>query len=382
MPGKVNSTAARLLVVIIAVTAFGSIVGWVVGALIAPRIFHHHLHNALPQVATGVLVHADEAFTTANSIAFAVSLLAALLFSAILALYLSRRLSRTLGPLTEAASEVAAGRYDVRVETGGLGPEVDDVVIAFNDMAARLERDERTRSRLLADVAHELRTPVATIEAYIEGILDGVVELDASTAAVLTLQIARIARLTDDMAAVSWAEADRPRPEAGSVDPARLVESAVLAAGSRFEAKGVHLLTTIEPTPTIRADAERLGQVLGNLLDNALRHTPPTGAVTIATWASSERVHLSVTDTGDGILAEHQPLIFDRFYRVDTARDRLRGGSGIGLAIAKSLVEANGGRISVVSDGPGLGSTFTLEFPIENTSEHVRVPSSENLQEG
>ncbi|HZW45700.1 MAG TPA: ATP-binding protein, partial [Dermatophilaceae bacterium] len=240
------------------------------------------------------------------------------------------------------------------------------LVSGFNQMASRLGSVEGTRRRLLADLGHEMRTPVATLEAGLEALEDGVATLDAPTAALLRAQTRRLTRLSDDISTVSQAEKGQVRLDRRPVQPRSVVTAAADAAAEAYQTEGVRLVTEIATgLPELSLDPERMGQVLGNLLDNALRHTPAGGSVTISATTSrrSGGVALSVADTGEGIPADHLPHVFERFYRVDTARDRTHGGSGIGLAIAKALVEAHGGHLTVSSLGTGQGSTFRAVLP-------------------
>jgi signal transduction histidine kinase len=265
-----------------------------------------------------------------------------------------------------AASDVAGGHYDVRVAGPGLGPEFDALASGFNQMAGRLGSVEQTRRRLLADLGHEMRTPVAMLEAYLEALEDGVATLDAGTVELLRAQTKRLARLSDDITSVSRAEEGQVGLHVRPVRPESVTTAAADAAAEAYQAKGVHLVTRFAAgLPELSLDPERMGQVLGNLLDNALRHTPAGGAVTISAALSpgTSDVELSVADTGEGIPAAHLPHLFERFYRVDTARDRTHGGSGIGLAIAKALVEAHDGQLSATSPGAGQGSTFRILLP-------------------
>ena len=227
-----------------------------------------------------------------------------------------------------------------------------------------------TRRRLIADAAHEMRTPVATLEAYLEALEDGVAQPDPATLAVLRAQTARLTRLAGDMAAVSKAEEGRLELSLRPVAPAELARTAVAAASTAYTAKRVSLTLDVEESlPPLRADTERLGQVLGNLLENALRHTPPGGEVTVTVQATSEhQAELAVSDDGEGIPAEHLPHIFERLYRADTARDRQHGGAGTGLAIVKAIVEAHGGRVSATSAGPGAGTRIAVHLPTEGTA--------------
>jgi signal transduction histidine kinase len=359
------SLAVRFLLAMILVASAGGATAAVVGLLVAPSLFHDHLHDALPTVSTPVLQEVDAAFWSANAIGVAFALPAALLASVAASYLLSRRLRRSTRPLAIAAAAVAGGRYDVRVRAAGLGPEFDELIRSFNDMAARLQRSEESRRRLLADVTHELRTPVATLAAYVEGLEDGIATLDAQTRSILRAQTMRLARLTDDMATVSLLDEHPLSLKLERTDPAQLVRAAVAAFADRFTDKGTVLTVSMdEILPAVDVDPERMGQVLTNLLDNALRHTPGGGSVTVSAQLVDGGVELAVTDTGEGIAPEHLDLIFDRFYRVDTARDRNGSrGSGIGLAIVKNLVDTHGGDIHARSQGPRHGSSFVIRLP-------------------
>jgi signal transduction histidine kinase len=190
---------------------------------------------------------------------------------------------------------------------------------------------------------------------------------------VLRAQTARLRRLTDDIAAVSRAEERQFDLHPVRTTPADLVHTALTAARPRYTASNVTLAAAFDgDVPDVDADPERIGQVLTNLLDNALRHTPPGGVVTVAVGPHPTGVRLSVTDTGEGISAEHLPHLFERLYRADTARDRDHGGSGIGLAIVHAIVHAHGGRVTATSDGPGTGATFALTLPAARPPHQAR----------
>jgi two-component system sensor histidine kinase BaeS len=359
-----NSVATRLVVAFALVAGVAVLTAGVVGTLIAPPLFHHHLHEALPAVTTDVLVHADNAFASANALSLAVALLTGLTASVAASAYLARRLTGSLRPLTVAAEQLAAGRYSARVGDRSLGGELDQVRFAFDDMAARLQRTEETRRRLFTDLAHEMRTPVATLTACLEGLEDGVTTLDGDTPGVMRAQLSRLARLAEDMTAVSRAEEGHLSLEREVVDPAELVRSAAGAVRERCAAGDVELHAVAAPgLPKVSVDRNRMAQVLANLLDNAVRHTPAGGTVTLAADVDGDAVSIRVSDTGSGIAAEHLPYVFERFYRVDTARDRRTGGSGIGLSITRALVDAHGGHVTAASDGPGHGATFTVILP-------------------
>jgi signal transduction histidine kinase len=357
--------AARLLAAFVLVVLSGSVTAWLVATAVSPGLFHAHLARAGMGGSVQATVHAEQAFRSANGLSLTFALIASLIASVAVAVYLTRRLDRSLRPLSSAAAEVSLGRYDVRVRRPGLGAEFDDLAVAFNRMAGQLQRVEQTRRRLLGDLAHELRTPVATLEAYLDGLEDGVAVLDTETIEVLRTQTRRLTRLAEDVSAVSRAEEHQLSLQPVPVAPAQLVAAAAAVAADRYTERGVTLRQEVPARlPAVLADPDRMGQVLGNLLDNALRHTPAGGTVTVAAdQQPAGGIRLHVRDTGEGIAAEHLPHLFERFYRVDAARDRSRGGSGIGLAIVKALVEAHGGRVSAASDGPGHGATFTLTLP-------------------
>ncbi len=340
----------------------GAVTAWVVAAFVGPPLFHEHLQRAGVTGEGSEVTHAERAFASALAVALTVALTAALAAAIAVSVLVTRRIGRSVGAVALAAAQVAGGAQDARVQPPGLGSEFDDLAASFNDMADRIAAVERTRRRLLADLAHELRTPIATLDGYLEAAQDGVQLLDAPTVAMLRTQTHRLARLTEDVAAVSQAEEHALHLDDVAIAPlARdVVEGHQVAAAGR----GVRLSAVVPARlGVIHADSDRLAQVLGNLLDNALRHTPSGGSVTVSARAVDGGVSIDVADTGEGISPEHLPHIFERFYRADPARGGQDGGSGIGLAIAKALVEAHGGTITALSPGPGAGSTFTVRIP-------------------
>ena len=355
----------RLLAAQTIVLAAGAVTTAVVAAVVGPPLFREHLHRAGVPMNSPEEVHAEEAYgyATVMSIggALAVSALAALAVS----FYVSRRLQRSVTEVASAATDVAQGNYDVRVSSPRLGDDFDALSTAFNQMASRLQTVDSTRQQLFGDLAHEIRTPVAVLEAYIEALEDGVRTLTPQTAAMLRDQTRRLVRFSNDVAALAKAEESSVSMSYANIDVDRLTHRCVAAAQERYDNKGVALRVRLQKAlPPLWADEQRLSQVLGNLLENALRHTPSGGSVEVNCVRDGDRLRIAVADTGEGIAAEHVNRVFERFYRADTARDREHGGAGLGLAIAKALVEAHGGAISVASAGPGGGATFTLAMPI------------------
>ncbi|GAA1869190.1 sensor histidine kinase [Myceligenerans crystallogenes] len=367
----------RLVLSMAIVVLSGGIAAWIVGQAVGPELFRVHLERA-EHGPGSVETHAREAFVSASALTLAAALGASVLTSLVLAYLVSRRVAVSLAGMAAVSAQVAAGRFDERVAAGpATGAEFEELAAAINGMAGRLGENEATRRRLTADVAHELRTPVATIAGYLDAIDDGVAELNPATTATLREQTSRLTRLVADLTAVTQAESGATRLDLRPADPARLIEAAATAAGARCTAGQVRLLTHADPAlPPVAVDHDRFGQVLANLLDNALRHTPPGGEVRLAARRAGPAVRFTVTDSGDGIAAEHLPHLFDRFYRTDAARDRDHGGSGIGLAIVKALAEAHGGTVAAASDGPSRGATFAITLPATARPWHARRPGA------
>lgn len=361
--GRGPTFATRLLMAQALVLVAGALTIWLVASAVGPTIFHEHLDEAGVAHSEQETQHVEEAFASALLISVSVALLAAVAAALAVSWYFSRRIQRSIGHVAEASSQIAAGRYATHVDDPGLGAEFATLADTYNRLADRLEATEATRRQMLADLAHEMRTPLATIDAHLEAVEDGVRDLNSDTVTVLRSSTRRLRRLAEDVGAVSHAEEGNLRLDPRPVDAVTVAATAAEAARDRAQGKGVRLDVDLHQAGRVNVDPDRIGQVLGNLIDNALRHTPAGGSVTVCCRPVDHWVEYAVADTGDGIAEVHLPHVFDRFYRVDTARDRQHGGSGIGLAIAKALVEAHGGGISATSAGPGHGSTFTVRLP-------------------
>ena len=340
----------------------------VVAAVVGPPLFHQHLIESGHTENSPELIHIEMAFRQANLVALGFAVIVAIACSLIVSWYLARRIQRPLSELAVAAADMADGHYDIRLATTGAGPELDAVTTAFNTMAEQLEHTEDTRRRLLSDLGHEMRTPLSTVRAYLESLDDGVRVWDAETRDILHDQVARLSLLASDVADVAAAEEGQIHLQLEPVNVAVLLESAVSASQTAYENAGVileidQLALRYMSACTVHADERRLGQVLTNLLGNALRHSPSGQTVTVSARASGTLVEVSVTDRGDGIPAEQLTHVFERFYRGDSARHHAGHGSGIGLTISKALIEAHHGRISIESDGAGTGTKVTFTIP-------------------
>ena len=272
------------------------------------------------------------------------------------------RLVRPIHAITSAARKMGDGDRSARVETTARG-EIGELATAFNRMSEQIERAERQRRTMVSDVAHELRTPLVNIRGWLEAAQDGVAELEPALVASLVEETVLLQHVIDDLQDLALADAGKLRMHPEQVSVRSLLAQVASVHQSRASAEGVELLVAVDGDPDLSADPARLRQALGNLVSNAVRHTPAGGRVTL--WArreTSDEVLVDVADTGSGIDAESLPHIFDRFWRADSSRSRASGGSGLGLAITHHLIAAHGGRIEVRST-PGAGTTFTIRLP-------------------
>ncbi len=341
--------------------------GWTggVGARIAGAAFATTL-VAVAILALGVAVVGGQTFTNlmvehgqsteaarrmfdaSLSVVILAAVAAAIVAGAVLAVVLARRIARPLHDIGTAARRIADGDYAARVPTTGPD-EVTDLAASFNQMAASLEEQERMRRDFIANAAHELRTPLTNLQGYLEALRDGVIQADRATFESLHEEADRLVRLADSLDTLAAGDAGLARPGPASADLGEAIASAVELAAPGFDRAGIRL-TADRPVGTIvRIQPDDLVQVLGNLLQNAVRYTPAGGGAAIAVERAEGHVTVSVTNTGEGIPAADLDHVFERFYRVEKSRDRAHGGAGIGLAIVRQLVEASGGRVGVTS---------------------------------
>ena len=309
-------------------------------------------------------------FRTAVSESLVLAASASTVAAIIVSLLVTRRVVAPVREMMAASRRIAEGNYAERVQVQGSAEpdemdELDQLAVTFNQMADKLERTELMRRQLIGDVAHELRTPLSTIKGSIEGLIDGVIAPTESNLLQIHGEADRLQRLVADLQELSRVEAGAFELSPRKVGVRELVSSAADRLAGQFEEKGVRLEIDLAAVlPPVRADPDRIGQVLLNLLGNALQYTPSGRAVEVHARQADQVLEIEIRDEGVGIPAEHLPHIFTRFYRVDHSRSRAGGGSGIGLTIAKHLIEAHGGRIWASSPGPGEGSSFTFTIPL------------------
>lgn len=367
---------ARLLVSYLAIVLVGVIVLVITSQSILPASFNRHMQGFGQGSMMGQMMGAGQGgpgmmgqfygdYRAGFNEALGYAVLAAVAVAVVLSLVLSRSIVAPLRRMSAASQRIAEGRYDERVQVSGAD-ELAQLAVRFNRMAEKLEQVEAMRRQLIGDVSHELRTPLTAIKGSMEGLIDGVLPADAATFEQIHAEADRLNRLVDDLQELSRVEAGATPLDRKPVDVAAVLQTVGKRLGNRFETRHIALHLEPEPgLPPVLADEDRTVQVLTNLAGNALQYTPEGGSVWISAQRGKDGVQISVRDTGIGIPPEQQAHIFDRFYRVDKSRSRQAGGgSGIGLTIARALVEAQGGRLWVASEGEGRGSTFLFTLPV------------------
>lgn len=280
----------------------------------------------------------------------------------LVSIILAQNLSGPLRELTQASQTLAKGQLGHQV-TVHSQDEIGKLATAFNQMSQDLAQASKLRQQMTADIAHELRTPLSIILGHAEALQDGVLPPTAETFALIHDEASRLNGLVEELRTLTLAEAGELQLMIRPVSPQALLEKMITAYTPRAQQQAIRLqLDCPAGLPNLTIDPDRMAQLLANLLDNALRHTPAGGQITLAAAHHPPHLILTVSDTGNGIAPQELPHIFDRFYRGDKSRNRQSGGSGLGLAIAKSIVQAHGGQITAKSD-PGRGTQFTIHLP-------------------
>jgi two-component system sensor histidine kinase BaeS len=348
------------------VIAIGSATLFVAVGLVGPGAFDAAMGHAMAGMEgmsdmMSALVRS--AYQDALQAALGIAAGAAAVAAVVASIALATRVSRPIGRLAQASSRIAAGHYAERVPVSS-DDEIGQLADSFNTMATSLESTERRRLQLVGDVAHELRTPIATLDGYLEGLEDGVIKPSDPTWKVLRAETSRLSRLVNDLQELWRAEARQLPLSLTIVD----VEPELRAASERFatqaQEQGIEIRSVVEPSGrAVRADAERLRQIIDNFLSNAIRYSPRGSVVSLSTAKEGDGVAISVADHGLGLTEEQLERVFERFYRADPSRSRALGGSGIGLAIARALAEAMDGRVEAMSEGEGRGAVFRVVLP-------------------
>jgi histidine kinase len=369
----------KIFVSYLLVIFVGIIVLTTAAEFVVPRSFDRHLAtmgsmmvNMMGSSSMGMDFDADlfTNFRTAVNEALTIAALAAVIAAVVVSFFVSRQVVTPVREMMLASRFIADGHYEERVRVPGDPSkgeldELSQLALSFNQMAAKLEQVEIRRRELIGDISHELRTPLTAIKGSMEGLVDGVLPGNEETYMGIYKEADRLQRLVSDLQELSRVEAGDFELDRKPVNVPDLLTATVERLKMQFEEKGVLLVVEIpDGLPQVQADEDRIGQVLLNLVGNAMQYTPSGGEVKIKATHQDDEISISVSDTGIGISPEHLEHLFTRFYRVDKSRSRAGGGSGIGLTIAKFLVEAHGGRIWAESAGPDLGSTFTFTLPV------------------
>lgn len=364
---------AKLLLSYLVIIVVGVIVLIVASQFILPTSFNRHMagmgmmggmmgNQGMGNTDTMSQLYIDYRASFNEALVYAA--LAAMVVAVGLSLYLSRNVIAPVRAMSLASQRIADGHYDERVQVPGED-ELAQLATRFNQMAEKLNQVESVRRRLIGDVSHELRTPLTAIKGFMEGLIDGVLPATQETYQQIHAEADRLNHLVDDLQELSRVEARAYELDLHPLDVSSLMRTVTKRLRPQAESK--HIVLDIELTsdlPPVLVDEDRAIQVLTNLTGNALQYTPENGAVTLSAKRINNEVQISVRDTGLGIPPEHLQHIFDRFYRADKSRSRhAGGGSGIGLTIARALVEAHGGRIWAESAGEGQGSTFSFVLP-------------------
>lgn len=290
--------------------------------------------------------------------------LVAITIALVITFFMSRKILAPIKALTVTARQLGKGDFSRRIQIQDKG-ELGELAHAFNSMASNLEQVEQLRRNMIADAAHELRTPLSNVRGYLEAISDGIIAPDDNIIRSLDEEVMILSRLVDDLHDLSLAEAGELKLERQREDIDRLIKQIATAIQPQISEKGLLLAIDVpDKLPPVNIDSHRIGQVLRNLLENAVVHSNRGDSITVAARQQTDQIEVSVIDTGEGIPDEDLPKIFERYYRVDKSRTRASGGSGLGLTIARRLVEAHGGNIRVEST-PGKGSCFTFTVPVD-----------------
>ncbi len=327
----------------------GETIGWLV--------FTPAIDRWLPGTPEGNFLRAVNQATLLSAVA-------ATGFALVLGSILAYTLTRSLRELTAATKEVAKGKLGYQVQVRSRD-ELGELAASFNQMSEELEHSNRLRRKMTADIAHDLRTPLSVIMGYTEALNDGKLEPTPEMFDTLHSETQHLSRLVDDLKTLSLADAGELPLIYQRIEPDVLLKRTASAHKVQAEQQDIAIQVQAAPElPEIEVDVERMVQVLGNLMSNALRYTLPGGQITLASGRAGEQVWLSVADNGEGIPAEDLPHVFERSYRGDKARRHPEVETGLGLSIAQSLVEAQGGTISAASE-IGIRTTFTIHLPVE-----------------
>lgn len=333
---------------------------------ITPSIFKGHLTDA-GVTSASARAHVTDAYFSSFKVSLVSASVISIIISGALAWYFVLRIVRPIDEVTSFALSLASGDVKAISPLNNSISELDQLTLALVELSADLTKSKEELARMLSDLAHELRTPIATVLAIVDGIEDSVVKPDSHTWKTIRDQLERVNRLSRDVREVTHNSEKILTQLKTEIDPKIIASSAFSAWSPRIFSKGIVFELDIEPDlPQLHVDPQRVGQILSNLLENALRYTPAGGSVKLRARQSGDSILFTVDDSGEGIEQHQLPHIFDRLYRGDTSRHSDETGSGLGLTIARSIADSHGGTLTASSAGRNLGATFTLKLPLGN----------------
>jgi len=377
-----RSLAFRLLVANLVVVAIGAIALFATARMLGPRLFGTEVDilgqrygwsqgggqgrgggEGVAQPVTDVEIEDElrSAFSESLNVALLVAMGVGVVASAAAAVVVSKRLVRPISRVGSAVRNMAEGHYDQEVPEP-RERELAELATDVNALGATLAATEERRARLVSDLAHEMRTPITSLDGFVEGIEDGVFAPDEEILGAMRHETGRLRRLAADLGSLSRTDEAAFDLRIGEADLGSVAAASARGLTAAFLAAGVELVIEEIPPLPANIDIDRMGQVFTNLLRNALQHTPDGGTVTLAGHREGQVTLVTITDTGDGIPPEHLERVFDRFFRIDDEATAA-GGAGIGLTIARGITTAHGGNIAASSEGPGSGSVFTVTIP-------------------
>ncbi len=356
--------ASYFIIIMVGVTTLFGAASW-----IAHSFFQADIRTILAEKGNSEagIEALNTAFNNGVQNSLLVAAVASILAAIGISIFVSGRLTQPLHEMVRAANRIASGHYEDKVRAPTI-KEIAELAAAFNQMANSLEYNEKLRREMVADLAHELRTPLTAIEGHMEGLIDGVLEPTPATFGRVQREARRLHRLAQELGTLSELDSPNLKLKLEKLSAQDVMQEVTAKVHSQFEFKGIHLEVAPCPEPAaplqVKADRDRLEQILTNLLANALHYTEMGGKVLLSVKSVGNRVEFMVQDSGIGISPEYLPHIFERFYRVDRSRSRKgnTGGSGIGLTIVRRLVEAHGGDIWVESK-LGQGTTVHFNLP-------------------
>jgi histidine kinase len=366
-----NRLSVRLVVSHLLVAVLGALATFVIVRQLAPALFDETLRRSQaggprgPGQGMGQNVALREQFATAVDQALLIGALVGAAVAAIFGILAARRLIRPLGRLRGATRQIADGKYDTTVVVPKEA-ELADLANDVNSLGHTLAETETRRLRLLGEVAHEMRTPLTVIDGYVEGMIDKVLPTDTESLGRVGEESRRLRRLADDLSALSRAEEGRLHLAPARVDIRQVVTSAAERLRPQVQDAGLTLRVDPGQRPLmVDADADRIGQVVTNLVGNAIRATPVGGSITVTCAREGSWAGIAVADTGEGLAATDLNRVFERFYRVrGRTTPATDSGTGIGLTISRGIIRAHGGELTATSAGVGTGATFTARIPL------------------